>query len=568
MTQSFTDVLNRIQQDSTEYSFHQGITLLNKVTNILMLMISRYPARKEGGRNIDDLAYVPYRCLYGDISENGLTQLKNEYGIDVRGNLQYQDFFAIYDYFLVPLKKELILNTTTQGSFSLSSCVSEQSLAYLKQKNANKVLELNTIAELYGCLFAFSSEDDAKLLKPLSHWFQAGLEFIRTEKNHIEAIKGLNIHNILTAVALYNQKNPMNTDNLKAISTSFSNIKEIQQIVNFFDFSPEKLIQFATAPIYFYQELIDLSNKTYYQSIELNTPLPPLNLIHPRTAYHDKKKELQNFHVFSFLLPNNDIKTCIFHKSDFTLENISIQTINELVFENGSFLEQYRETSNQLIAFSMGLEKPLSAFKKYYLTLSGRDSKVVQDLDIISKLPVRITQYPMMIKVSLEHYEKIESIVKRLAPFITFTRSFSDRYITFNETIKTFAHDIDEQVEQKKPLPQLKFIKGNSSNSLEPDKKDFVIKIENQIAQLTREIYSFWPYPNKDRKRNKIKGLETILATYKENGEARILDAINQVEAGTEKGFTDVAFKDLRKGRNGGRTGKILDDIKTQFTIK
>lgn len=77
-----------------------------------------------------------------------------------------------------------------------------------------------------------------------------------------------------------------------------------------------------------------------------------------------------------------------------------------------------------------------------------------------------------------------------------------------------------------------------------------ILKIKNLITKLTREKASCWPYPNKDRKQNKIDGLNYLLELAKTK---LVPEAISLVE---------VKYPEIRAGRISTRTSDLLDSLR------
>ncbi|KTC65855.1 Uncharacterised protein (plasmid) [Legionella adelaidensis] len=75
-------------------------------------------------------------------------------------------------------------------------------------------------------------------------------------------------------------------------------------------------------------------------------------------------------------------------------------------------------------------------------------------------------------------------------------------------------------------------------------------EIQKAINQLNKEINSFWPYPNKSRKQNKVFGLEEIL---------RLLDGGYPLSYAVETVRKD--FPDMDKGSISTRTKTLLDKL-------
>ncbi|MCX7116620.1 MAG: hypothetical protein NTW94_01675 [Legionellales bacterium] len=75
-------------------------------------------------------------------------------------------------------------------------------------------------------------------------------------------------------------------------------------------------------------------------------------------------------------------------------------------------------------------------------------------------------------------------------------------------------------------------------------------EILQAIIQLQKEIDSWWPYPNKDRKKVKIEGLQELLTLSLTKNAA---DAVQEIEA---------RFPDIRKGTISARTAELLDRVR------
>jgi hypothetical protein len=86
---------------------------------------------------------------------------------------------------------------------------------------------------------------------------------------------------------------------------------------------------------------------------------------------------------------------------------------------------------------------------------------------------------------------------------------------------------------------------SSSSLSLE-----HIREIKNQISILNKEISSYWPYPNKDRKILKVLGLEALLKKS------------TQMDAGSAIAQVESEFADIRKGSISTRTADLLDRIR------
>lgn len=73
--------------------------------------------------------------------------------------------------------------------------------------------------------------------------------------------------------------------------------------------------------------------------------------------------------------------------------------------------------------------------------------------------------------------------------------------------------------------------------------------IETQITRLRKEINSSWPYPNKDRKQQKMDGLTALLDKLKTTD---IQMAVTEIEE---------QYPDIRKGDVSTRTNDLLDRV-------
>lgn len=89
-------------------------------------------------------------------------------------------------------------------------------------------------------------------------------------------------------------------------------------------------------------------------------------------------------------------------------------------------------------------------------------------------------------------------------------------------------------------------ISHNSSNFTYEQR----IKIRKLIEKLEKERQSYWPYPNKDRKEYKVRGLEALLSKAKT---LDVCDAVDEVEK---------EFPEIRKGSISTRTADLLDDLR------
>ena len=75
-------------------------------------------------------------------------------------------------------------------------------------------------------------------------------------------------------------------------------------------------------------------------------------------------------------------------------------------------------------------------------------------------------------------------------------------------------------------------------------------KIHQQINILTREIKSCWPYPNKDRKAEKVTALNELIALI--NDRQTVRNAVAQIEQ---------KYKNVNQGRLSHRTRDLLNDL-------
>lgn len=85
----------------------------------------------------------------------------------------------------------------------------------------------------------------------------------------------------------------------------------------------------------------------------------------------------------------------------------------------------------------------------------------------------------------------------------------------------------------------------NSSLTIEQ-----IAEVRKLIGELKREIKSCWPYPNKERKAEKVTGLIALLT------KAKTLDANTAVED------VEKEFPEIRKGGISTRTAELLDNLK------
>lgn len=77
-----------------------------------------------------------------------------------------------------------------------------------------------------------------------------------------------------------------------------------------------------------------------------------------------------------------------------------------------------------------------------------------------------------------------------------------------------------------------------------------VIELKEMIGTLNKEIQSSWPYPDKDRKAEKVSGLKKLLTL------AETFDVDTAVEKVEEE------FSEIRKGSISTRTADLLDSLK------
>ncbi len=95
----------------------------------------------------------------------------------------------------------------------------------------------------------------------------------------------------------------------------------------------------------------------------------------------------------------------------------------------------------------------------------------------------------------------------------------------------------------------VEYLIQESSNFTEQQQKD----IHKVINQLDKEIKSCWPYPNKDRKQNKIDALNELLEL---SNKMSVLEAIEAVEK---------KFSNIRDGRLSKRTANLLNNLKDSY---
>ncbi|CAM3046292.1 hypothetical protein [Legionella worsleiensis] len=77
-----------------------------------------------------------------------------------------------------------------------------------------------------------------------------------------------------------------------------------------------------------------------------------------------------------------------------------------------------------------------------------------------------------------------------------------------------------------------------------------VTEINHLIDRLEKEIRSFWPYPNKDRKEAKVEGLKQLLEKSQTMSPQEAVKAV------------ETQFPDIRKGALSTRTADLLDSLK------
>lgn len=83
-----------------------------------------------------------------------------------------------------------------------------------------------------------------------------------------------------------------------------------------------------------------------------------------------------------------------------------------------------------------------------------------------------------------------------------------------------------------------------------------IINIQQHIATLDREIKSYWPYPHKDRKLQKMAGLHALLVNSTKKG-AQVCTIIKEVEQ---------RYPDLCAGYVSSRTAFLIDKIRENRT--
>lgn len=129
-------------------------------------------------------------------------------------------------------------------------------------------------------------------------------------------------------------------------------------------------------------------------------------------------------------------------------------------------------------------------------------------------------------------------------------------------TIDTRSSELDsEPVQETHSLQQTSTFfdaEGKPVNydpDFNPQNSNFTLahieEIENLIERLKREINSRWPYPNKDRKEQKMLGLKELLLTLSQG-----MDAKEAVEAIERK------YSEIRKGEISTRTADLLDTLR------
>lgn len=139
--------------------------------------------------------------------------------------------------------------------------------------------------------------------------------------------------------------------------------------------------------------------------------------------------------------------------------------------------------------------------------------------------------------------------------------------ISIDEAIKAFSHTFNIE---KKSTPNLvenknsffSLPKTDSSTPKFSAKKscfsnDQYQQIIDTIIQLQQEIDSWWPYPNKDRKQEKVDGLNALLK-YSEIVD-NIADAIIHVETN---------YPSIRSGKLSRRTHHLLDNLLNNSTVQ
>lgn len=88
------------------------------------------------------------------------------------------------------------------------------------------------------------------------------------------------------------------------------------------------------------------------------------------------------------------------------------------------------------------------------------------------------------------------------------------------------------------------------SHNISSFTNEHVAEVEKLIKKLEKEIQSCWPYPNKDRKAEKVRGLRALLK------KAENLDASTAVEE------VEREFPEIRKGSISTRTADLLDNLR------
>ena len=141
---------------------------------------------------------------------------------------------------------------------------------------------------------------------------------------------------------------------------------------------------------------------------------------------------------------------------------------------------------------------------------------------------------------------------------------FVDHLITtedYKVTLSTLSKNLVLMSQEESVLSQARTCgffnnppRKNEQNLIEHSSfsDEHVREIQSQITTLQKEISSVWPFPNKDRKIEKIKGLKALLIMSTQMEACLALDQIEE------------EFPEIRKGSISTRTAALLDRIRNK----
>jgi hypothetical protein len=157
-----------------------------------------------------------------------------------------------------------------------------------------------------------------------------------------------------------------------------------------------------------------------------------------------------------------------------------------------------------------------------------------------------VTNFAFYSVQNLIHLLKDLVATKKIEQLTNLENSLEPDLVNMNTTSSFFGQSAAKSINSNNP----------SLFSLEPK---LINKINKTIETLEKEISSCWPYPNKDRKKLKSRGLQILLNNL------NTMDPVSAVTA-VEKQFTIIQDGKkiclLREGDWSTRTADLLDEVK------